>query len=72
MKKRILTGIKPTGKIHLGNYFGAIKPSLELVDKLNGEALFFIADYHSLNSLKDAKLFNQYVYDVWLHGWLVA
>ncbi len=60
----ILTGIKPTGKLHIGNYFGAIKPSLEMAKKTQAESLFFIADYHSLNTIKDAKLFKEYVYDV--------
>lgn len=64
MKKRILTGIKPTGKLHIGNYFGAIKPALELLDKLEGEALFFIADYHALNTLKNPDLFKEYSYDI--------
>jgi tryptophanyl-tRNA synthetase len=63
MEKVILTGIKPTGKLHIGNYFGAIKPGIDLVDSLNGQALFFIADYHALNFLKDKDLFNEYTYD---------
>src|SRR6266480_3241686 len=49
---RILTGIKPTGVPHLGNYFGAIKPAIELQEK--GEAFYFIADYHSMTSLFNA------------------
>ena len=48
MKDIILTGIKPTGKLHFGNYFGAIKPALELAKNSNTEAMFFIADYHAL------------------------
>lgn len=63
MENTILTGIKPTGKLHIGNYFGAIKPGIELVDDLKGKALFFIADYHALNFLKDKDLFNEYTYD---------
>jgi tryptophanyl-tRNA synthetase len=51
---RILTGIKPTGIPHLGNYFGAIKPAVELQEK--GDAFYFIADYHSMTSLFDPKL----------------
>ena len=50
---RILTGIKPTGVPHLGNYFGAIKPAIELQEK--GEAFYFTADYHSMTSLFDRK-----------------
>ncbi|MBE8162921.1 MAG: tryptophan--tRNA ligase [Bdellovibrionaceae bacterium] len=47
LQQRILTGIKPTGVPHFGNYFGAIKPALKYA-KYFKESLFFIADYHSL------------------------
>ena len=47
MKKRILTGITSTGTPHVGNYLGAIKPSLELAQE-NSESFFFLADYHAL------------------------
>ena len=49
---RILSGIQPSGALHLGNYFGMMRPALELQDK--GEAFYFIADYHSMTSLFDA------------------
>src|ERR1700758_2323603 len=49
---RILSGIQPSGALHLGNYFGMMKPALELQEQ--GEALYFIADYHSMTSLFDA------------------
>lgn len=48
---RILSGIQPSGAVHLGNYFGMMKPAIELQDK--GEAFYFIADYHSMTSLFD-------------------
>jgi len=48
---RILTGIQPSGTLHIGNYFGAIKPAVELQER--GEAYYFIADYHSMTSLTD-------------------
>jgi len=48
---RILSGIQPSGTLHLGNYFGMMRPALELQEK--GEALYFIADYHSMTSLLD-------------------
>ena len=55
MTPRILSGIQPSGKLHLGNYFGAIKQHVELQDK--GEAYYFIANYHALTSTRDrAKL----------------
>jgi tryptophanyl-tRNA synthetase len=53
MKKISLTGIKPTGILHIGNYFGAIKPALELARDY--DARYFIADYHALNTMKDPK-----------------
>jgi tryptophanyl-tRNA synthetase len=49
---RILSGIQPSGALHLGNYFGMMRPSIELQDQ--GEAFYFIANYHSMTSLFDA------------------
>ena len=49
-RPRILSGVQPSGKLHLGNYFGAIKQHLQLQDR--GEAYYFIADYHALTTLK--------------------
>src|SRR6267142_443251 len=49
---RILSGIQPSGALHLGNYFGMMKPAIELQDK--GEAFYFIANYHSMTSVFDA------------------
>ena len=51
MKKIALTGIKPTGIPHIGNYIGAIQPALKLAESC--EARYFIADYHALNSCKN-------------------
>jgi tryptophanyl-tRNA synthetase len=59
---RILTGIQPSGALHLGNYFGAMKPAIEL--QAQGEAFYFIANYHSMTSLTDAALRRQYTLDV--------
>jgi tryptophanyl-tRNA synthetase len=49
---RILSGIQPSGALHLGNYFGMMKPAIELQEK--GEAYYFIANYHSMTSLFEA------------------
>jgi len=49
---RILSGIQPSGALHLGNYFGMMRPALDLQEQ--GEAFYFIADYHSMTSLFDA------------------
>src|SRR3989344_2544350 len=50
--KTILSGVKPTGDLHLGNYFGAIKQWLEMQQEYN--CYFMIADYHALNFIQDA------------------
>jgi tryptophanyl-tRNA synthetase len=49
--KRILTGIKPTGSPHIGNYLGAIRPALQLAQLPDTQAMYFIADYHALTSV---------------------
>ena len=59
---RILSGIQPSGTLHLGNYFGMMRPAIELQDK--GEALYFIADYHSMTSLFDAAQRRKNTWDV--------
>src|SRR5947207_10675912 len=51
--KRILSGVQSSGKLHIGNYFGAIKQHIELQDR--GEVFYFIADYHALTTLKEAE-----------------
>lgn len=51
--KRILSGVQPSGKLHLGNYFGAIVQHLDL--QAQGDCYYFIADYHALTTLKDAE-----------------
>jgi len=50
---RILSGIQPSGALHLGNYFGMMRPAIELQEK--GEAYYFIADYHALTSVHEAE-----------------
>ncbi|GAE36013.1 tryptophan--tRNA ligase [Halalkalibacter akibai] len=64
MKKTILTGIKPTGQIHLGNYIGAIKPALELAKVAEYRPSFFVADYHGLTKIRDADRFRQLTYGI--------
>lgn len=59
---RILSGIQPSGTLHLGNYFGMMQPSIELQDQ--GEAFYFIADYHALTTLKDPAVLRQNVREV--------
>ena len=52
--KRILSGVQPTGKLHLGNYFGAIKQHIALQNE--GMSFYFLADYHSMTTIQDAQL----------------
>ncbi|MES0361197.1 MAG: tryptophan--tRNA ligase [Anaerolineales bacterium] len=57
-----LTGIKPSGTPHIGNYLGMIKPALELAQEF--QALYFIADYHALTTVKDPDNLKRLTYDV--------
>src|SRR6266508_2622618 len=50
---RILSGIQPSGMLHIGNYFGMMRPAIAL--QAGGEAFYFIADYHALTSVRDPK-----------------
>ncbi len=68
-KKVSLTGIKPTGMPHIGNYFGAIKPALDLAEDY--ESRYFIADYHALNAVKDKEKLNYMTYEV-AASWLAC
>jgi tryptophanyl-tRNA synthetase len=56
---RYLSGFQPTGALHIGNYFGALRPAIELQEK--GEAFYFIADYHALNSVRDPAVLRDHV-----------
>jgi tryptophanyl-tRNA synthetase len=49
--KRILSGVQPSGKLHLGNYFGAVKQHIEM--QTQGECFFFIANFHALTTLQE-------------------
>lgn len=60
MKKRILSGITPSGsQLHIGNYFGMVKPSLDLQNNPEYETYYFIADLHALTTVKDAKVLRE-------------
>ncbi|AUX47231.1 tryptophanyl-tRNA synthetase [Sorangium cellulosum] len=63
MATTVLTGIKPTGTPHLGNYVGAIKPALALAETAS-KALYFVADYHALNAIHDAQKLRGLVLEV--------
>jgi tryptophanyl-tRNA synthetase len=59
---RILSGIQPSGKLHIGNYFGMMRPALELAQR--GDAFYFIADYHAMTSISNPDELRQNVLDV--------
>ena len=61
-KPRALSGIKPTGTPHLGNYLGMIKPAIQL--QKTHQTFYFIADYHALTSLRDPKQLRKHTYDL--------
>lgn len=61
---RVLTGIKPTGMPHLGNFVGAICPALSLLEKKNFSGFLFIADAHALTTLPKPKELHQRIYEV--------
>src|ERR1043166_48670 len=66
---RTLTGIQPSGSLHIGNYFGAMRPAIEAQSR--GECFYFIADYHSMTSLLDPAQRRQNTLDVAL-DWLAC
>ena len=59
---RILSGIQPSGETHLGNFFGAMRQHVAL--QTEGEAIYFVADYHSMTSVRDAAERRRFVRDV--------
>jgi tryptophanyl-tRNA synthetase len=62
-KKILVSGIKPTGEFHFGNYFGAMKQMVELQNSGNFDCLFMIADYHALNTVQNAEEMRSYNID---------
>ncbi len=63
-KKILLSGIQPSGRPHIGNYFGAMKQFVDLQDDY--ESYIFIADYHALHTLRDPKMMNENIKNVLL------
>jgi len=61
-RKRSLSGIKPSGDPHIGNYLGMIRPAIALQD--NYDAYYFVADYHALTSTHDGAAMRSYSYDI--------
>ncbi len=63
-KKTLLSGIKPTGSPHLGNYFGAMKQWVEMIQSGEFEAFVMVADYHALNFIQDKETMKSLTYNL--------
>lgn len=61
-KKRLLTGLQSSGTLHIGNYFGALKPFVDMYE--NYDSVLMVADLHALTSLKDPQALRQNIFDV--------
>ena len=59
---RILSGVQPSGALHLGNYFGMMQSAIALQEQ--GEAFYFIADYHAMTTVSDPKLLQSYIHEI--------
>ena len=62
IKKRLLTGLQPSGALHIGNYFGALKPFFDIYEEYDSSLM--IVDYHALTSLKNPTELNRNILDV--------
>jgi tryptophanyl-tRNA synthetase len=67
--KRLFTGLQPSGQLHIGNYFGALKPFTEMYGEY--ESFLMVVDYHALTSLKDPKELRQNIVEI-VRGYLAA
>ena len=59
---RYLTGLQPSGALHIGNYFGAVRPAVEL--QRQGEAFYFLADYHALTTIHHGPTLREYTHNL--------
>ncbi len=64
MKKILVSGIKPTGTLHIANYFGAMRQNIDLGNRDDHESYIFIADYHALTSVKNGQLLRKQIFDL--------
>ncbi|MGV3488708.1 MAG: tryptophan--tRNA ligase [Tuberibacillus sp.] len=63
-QKIVLTGIKPTGDLHIGNYVGAIRPAIELINEPDIQPVYFIADFHALTSMHHREELHSRTYEI--------
>jgi tryptophanyl-tRNA synthetase len=64
MTKRILSGIQPSGKLHIGNYLGAIKQHLDAQQRGDWDRFYFIANYHAMTTSPDPETLRENTLDV--------
>jgi len=62
MKKRLLTGLQSSGELHIGNFFGALKPFLDIYEDY--DSYLMVADYHALTSVREPSVLRQNIYNV--------
>jgi tryptophanyl-tRNA synthetase len=63
-KKRILTGLQASGALHIGNYFGGLKPLIDLSNQPDSDTYLMVADYHALTSMKNGDQLREYNYQI--------
>ena len=63
-KKRVLTGVQSSGTLHIGNYFGAMRPCIEAQNDEDSDRFYFIANFHALTQLPEPALLRQRIWDV--------
>jgi tryptophanyl-tRNA synthetase len=63
-RKRILTGLQPSGALHIGNYLSSLRPLVALAKDPTAEVFLMVADYHALTSVRDASLLRRNIYDI--------
>lgn len=61
---RVLSGVQPSGTLHIGNYFGALQQHIRLQEEYPGECYYFIADYHALTSVRNPEVLRKNVFDL--------
>jgi len=63
-KKRILTGLQPSGILHIGNYLGSLKPLVDFTKDSNNDVFLMVADYHALTTMRDGKVLRENIYEI--------
>lgn len=64
IKKRILTGLQPSGTLHIGNYLGSLKPLVDFTKDSNNDVFLMVADYHALTTVRNGKVLRENIYEI--------